>query len=102
MALSQHRKIIHYYQSLSPIMHFRTCKHTNYAYLNNKGTTTLHLGTQNKGSHSIKSKTGNESIEVETIDLDNLLKELKINSIDLLKIDVEGAEPEVIEGSIEF
>jgi FkbM family methyltransferase len=37
--------------------------------------------------------------EVDSIDLDTFVRERKLGVIDLLKVDVEGAEPEVFEGA---
>jgi FkbM family methyltransferase len=43
-----------------------------------------------------------DHVTVEAKKLDNILKELKIDTINFMKIDVEGAEPEVLEGAEEF
>ena len=48
--------------------------------------------------HSIKENSGRGSKKVKARALDNVLKELKIDKLDLIKIDVEGAEYEVIKG----
>ena len=69
---------------------------------NISGTNKLYLGTQNLGGHSLKTKSGNNSIDVKTTTLDTTLKELHVENVDLLKIDVEGAEPEVIEGCLHY
>ena len=42
-----------------------------------------------------------KSIEVLGLPLDYIVKHLKLRRIDLIKIDVEGAELQVLEGSIE-
>lgn len=47
----------------------------------------------------MKRDKGWRSVEVPTITLDTLRKGLKLSKIDLLKIDVEGAELEVLEQS---
>jgi len=44
------------------------------------------------------ARTGEEPIEVETRTLDSLLGELGLEHVDLLKIDVEGAEAEILPG----
>ena len=41
----------------------------------------------------------NEKKEIKTITLDRFTKDHQINSIDILKIDVEGSELKVLEGS---
>jgi len=64
------------------------------------GQQLLHLSvTPNKGLHSIARDPGGPSIQVPSARLDTLASSLGIGSIDLLKIDVEGAEPEVLEGA---
>ena len=42
-----------------------------------------------------------QEVDVEVDTLDNIVKQLNINKIDLLKIDVEGAELEVLKGAKE-
>lgn len=60
----------------------------------------LHLSaTHNKGLHSIARDLGGPSILVQSTKLDTLASTFGLNSIDLLKIDAEGAEPEVLEGA---
>lgn len=64
------------------------------------GQRQLHLSvTHNKGLHSIATDLGGPSIPVQSVRLDTVASGLRIGSIDLLKIDVEGAEPEVLEGA---
>lgn len=53
------------------------------------------------GKHSLLVK-GSSSIEVPVTTTTKLLKELKIRRVDLMKIDVEGAELEVLKGSHEL
>jgi FkbM family methyltransferase len=50
------------------------------------------------GHHSVKLNFGLGFIKVSAKALDNVLKELYINRVDWIKIDVEGAEYEVLEG----
>jgi FkbM family methyltransferase len=65
------------------------------------GQEQLHLSvTRNKGLHSIARDLGGPSLVVESARLDTIASTLGIGSIDLLKIDVEGAEPEVLEGAV--
>lgn len=52
-------------------------------------------------AYSMVGYEGAEFEEVQAITLDKLIKELQIDRLDCLKIDVEGAEPLVISGAIE-
>jgi FkbM family methyltransferase len=64
------------------------------------GQQLLHLSpNHNKGLHSIARDLGGSSILVPSARLDTIANTFGIGSIDLLKIDVEGAEPEVLEGA---
>ena len=61
----------------------------------------LHLGAKS-GHHSLVTHSKNietDTIEVQMRSLDSILDELQINSIDIIKIDVEGAEQLVLEGA---
>jgi FkbM family methyltransferase len=64
------------------------------------GQQLLHLSaTRNKGLNSIARDLGGGSVLVPSARLDSIASKFGIGSIDLLKIDVEGAEPEVLEGA---
>ncbi len=52
---------------------------------------------ERSGRFSFKSKSANYKL-VDCVRLDSLLKNLGISEVDLLKIDVEGAELEVLKG----
>ncbi|GAB6946698.1 FkbM family methyltransferase [Vulcanisaeta sp. JCM 16161] len=60
-----------------------------------KGTVLMKQVKFNEGG-SIISPNGNIIVKADT--LDNIVKELKIDHIDLLKIDIESAEAEAIHG----
>lgn len=62
----------------------------------NDGWTDLYLSTEHSGLHSTKVKVGENSICTECKTLDSLFPH---EFIDVLKIDVEGGEPEVLEGA---
>ena len=66
-----------------------------------KGTVDFWLGAEGDGTaHSlIEIKNRSQKISVETDTLDNVLKKLKIKKVDLIKVDVEGAEPKVFTGA---
>ncbi len=53
-------------------------------------------------AYSVIKKFGGDHISAETKRLDDILKELKIDAVNLMKIDVEGAEPEVLKGAEEL
>jgi FkbM family methyltransferase len=66
------------------------------------GTQTLWLDKENLGANSTVKKISEEAINVEAVTLDSALSKLEIQTVDLLKVDVEGAEPEVFEGAQEY
>ena len=53
----------------------------------------------NKKNSNFKFFADYEKKEIKTITLDRFTKDHQINSIDILKIDVEGSELKVLEGS---
>jgi FkbM family methyltransferase len=55
--------------------------------------------THHKGMHSISRNMGGPRINVKSARLDTVVDSLNIGEIDLLKIDVEEAEPEVLDGA---
>ena len=55
--------------------------------------------THHRGLHSISRDLGGPRITVPSARLDTVADSLDIDEIDLLKIDVEGAEPEVLDGA---
>jgi FkbM family methyltransferase len=75
----------------------------NLALSNQDAESLLHLGSKS-GFHTLLSGAPDRehgSIAVKTRTLDGLLQELKINSVSALKIDVEGAELQVLQGAAE-
>jgi FkbM family methyltransferase len=76
------------------------CKNTyvlNYACWNsNSKSQKLFIG-KDDGEYSLKEKRDNY-IKVPTIRLDHFLKKMNLKTIDWIKIDVEGAELEVLKG----
>lgn len=63
------------------------------------GKRTLWVASGNLGAHSIIRKCSDREILVESTTLDTSMTNLGISNVDVLKIDAEGAEPEIIEGA---
>jgi FkbM family methyltransferase len=75
--------------------------YTNQCAVSNKvGETTLFLANLDSGRHSIynHSLPQKGSYTVPTVTIDSFLEEQGWPKVDLVKIDVEGAEPDVLEG----
>ena len=64
------------------------------------GTATLQLGHQ-PTTHSflVRNESTGQSVEVQTDTIDHFCQENNVSSIDILKIDVEGAESKVLRGA---
>ena len=59
----------------------------------------LYISKDNRGDNRLyKTNQKRNSIDVETIILDELIIKNEINQVDLIKIDVQGYEPKVIRG----
>lgn len=74
----------------------------NAACYKSEGTLKLHLDKEGPGGHSLLKDTPIEKngfIEVRTRKVDNIVKETNIKNIKLIKIDVEGAEADVLVGA---
>ena len=76
----------------------------NLALSNKEGYENLHIKSDIPSWSSFKKDMVNydkiTTVKVKT--LNNLFKELKLQRIDLLKIDTQGSEKEIIEGSLEL
>jgi FkbM family methyltransferase len=59
----------------------------------------LYTSSKDAGWHSLSINYENKSQQVNTITLDTLISKQKIKNIGLIKIDVEGAEYEVLKGA---
>ena len=57
---------------------------------------------KNNQEHSLDKnwRNVNKSINIRTITIDNLMKELKLKKVDLIKIDIEGVELHAIKGAL--
>jgi FkbM family methyltransferase len=72
----------------------------NLAVCGRTGTINLFLAShENRGRNSLIGGEGRPSIAVPCIRLDDLLDEIPCATIKFIKIDVEGAEPEVLAGA---
>jgi FkbM family methyltransferase len=70
----------------------------NLALSDKSGKLKLYLDELGSGQHSIIAKTDNFE-EVKTKTMDDFIKDIKLKNIDLIKIDVEGAEYKVLQGA---
>ncbi len=73
------------------------------AIADKKGTLSLNLYESNKGKHSLvkgsdEAKGFSTSVQVETTTLDAFLMEHGITNVDVIKMDIEGAESLALEG----
>ena len=73
----------------------------NLAVSDIKGTAEFYLASKDLGTaHSLlEIKHQSKKIEVKQNTLDNIINDLKIKKVDLIKIDVEGVEPNVLKGA---
>jgi FkbM family methyltransferase len=61
------------------------------------GTVRLNLGNENCSSIKYTESSSQEFVNVKIISLENFCNEMKIGPIDLLKVDIEGAELDLFE-----
>ncbi len=66
------------------------------------GTTNLFISSEEPGLHSMVAEVSSIKAEVETLTLDSVLRDLRIDHVNLMKIDVEGAEPLVLKGAYDL
>ncbi len=79
---------------------FRNVRPFRECISNIDGQQTLHLSTtSNRGLHSTSIDLGGAKISVPSARLDSVASMLNLSLVDLLKVDVEGGEPEVLEGA---
>lgn len=81
-----------YYENIHPLQS---------AVSNYTGTIELHVSKLDNGSHSINREAARgvaDTVHVATTTLDEFLESADVTSVDILKIDVEGAELSVLEG----
>jgi FkbM family methyltransferase len=70
------------------------------ALVSSCGEVNLFLDASSAG-HSVTLGRGNESMSVHSITLDQLMKDLKLTAVHLLKANVEGAMTDVLKGAAE-
>jgi FkbM family methyltransferase len=63
------------------------------------GVLSLHRAKGNLGAHSFVDEVGAECVSVNVRTIDSILSDLNITTVDLLKVDVQGAEAEVLKGA---
>lgn len=80
---------------------YNSIKPFQLAFSNKNGFLKLFKGDKS-GHHSLTEDMGYGSIVVKVQKLDDFIKENNIKKVDLIKIDVEGADIEVIEGAEEL
>jgi FkbM family methyltransferase len=79
---------------------YKCIKLFQYALSDKEGSATLYRGTYSGSSSLFPSlHTKKETITVKTRKLDNVLKDEGIDKVDILKIDVEGADLLVLKGA---
>ncbi|MDY6950128.1 MAG: FkbM family methyltransferase [Thermodesulfobacteriota bacterium] len=71
----------------------------NAACSDRDGESPLYVVDQCTTLHSLYANNGKEQVIVKSLTLDTVLSQLNIERVDLVKIDVEGAEVDVIRGS---
>ena len=80
---------------------YNSIKIIQLAISNKNGFLKLYKGDKS-GHHSLTEDMGYGSTVVKVQKLDDFIKENKIKKVDLIKVDVEGADVEVIEGAQEL
>lgn len=69
----------------------------NKALANHDGNAKLNINTGNRTANSITNEYGHGQEVVETITIETIFKENKLDRVDFLKMDIEGAEDQVLE-----
>lgn len=78
---------------------FRNIQSFQYAISNRNGNENFYIAQENKASHTFaKNDTAEDCIQVATITVDNFCKSKNIRNVDIIKMDIEGAEGLALEG----
>jgi len=82
---------------------FKSIKPFDRALADKRGVLRLNVDQANMGKHSLVQADGGNSrqIEIQTLTMDEFVREQGISRVDLIKIDVEGAEGMVLAGARE-
>ncbi len=91
----------HWFEKSARLNHYDSIRLFELALSDTEGKAQLYLG-EKSGWHSLVSAQGttsNSTIEVDKRTLDAILDENEVNQVDMIKIDVEGAEKEVLAGA---
>jgi FkbM family methyltransferase len=64
-----------------------------------QGYATLYVAKNKLGANSLVRKPEGEAIQARCTTLDHIVKQENLERIDLIKIDVEGSEPDVVRGA---
>jgi len=104
LAIEPHPKNFKILQKNIELNNLKNVTTLNLACSNKKGNLQLFLDEDGTGGHSTikskKTKAGNNKIWVKAETLDSIIKKEKIKKVNLIKIDVEGAEANVLRGAI--
>ncbi len=68
---------------------------------NEQGTMTLYVVSLHSGASSLLEKPGEKEITVKVTTIDELVGRLELPRVDLIKLDIEGAEREALRGASE-
>lgn len=90
------------YKFLTENVRFNKLKNVitlNLALSNYEGVANLYESKEQSGMHSIILRRSDKFVKVSVKTLDKMVEELKIEKVDMIKIDVEGAELDVLKGA---
>ena len=73
----------------------------NLALWRNSGDVVLHRDPSRFGAHSVVFQRGKELVRVKAETLDNLVSQLNLTKVSLIKMDVEGAALDILRGGTE-
>ncbi|MCP5115235.1 MAG: FkbM family methyltransferase, partial [bacterium] len=64
-----------------------------------EGSLSFSVGTRNSGMSSIVLNRGGTTIEIPVTTIDQIVSDLRLPRVDLIKLDIEGAEREALKGA---